>query len=83
MLLLLDVTVIDDLIHHYSVKSPLAGTARWISTAQLGIASSGAGQVAGHLAGHRAGMPRDAARRAGCLPWGTGCCWFCPGLLQK
>lgn len=79
MLLLLDVTVIDDLIHRYSVKLPLAGTARWIIRAQLGIASSGTG----HPAGGGAGMPRDAARGASCLPQGPGCCWFCPGLLEK
>lgn len=51
-----DVTVIDDLIHHYSVKLPLAGTARWSSAAQLGCASSGAG----NRAGPGAGMPGDA-----------------------
>lgn len=73
---LLDVTVIDDLIHRYSVKLPLAGTARWIGTAQLGVASS----RAGHLAGSGAGMLRDAARRASwaSLAVGQGCSGMLP-----
>lgn len=57
MLLLLDVAVIDGWIHRSSVQLPLVGTARWISTAQLGVASSRTGQVPGPLGGHGQGCP--------------------------
>lgn len=63
-----DVTVIDGLIHRYSVKLPLAGTGRWSSTARLGSASSGAGRAAGHRTGPGAGMPRDAAAEPAASP---------------